>query len=80
MILIMSLSVTLWKVEQRAQDIQDIIVANNLASENLESISHIDRNYQVLVTEEPTEGLALPARVQKYLLPVTIAICFRCVT
>lgn len=64
LILVMSLSVVLWKAEERAQDIIEVI---NLAPDSFQSVSHIDRNYQVLITDEPPKGFALPGGVQKRL-------------
>ncbi|MGI6129763.1 MAG: sensor histidine kinase [bacterium] len=69
LILLMSLSVTLWKAEEGAQVIIDMI---NLGHDNLPAVSRIDKDYQVLVTERPPKGLVLPAEVQKH-LPVQIS-------
>lgn len=66
LIFFMGIFVVLWKTEEGAQDIIGII---ELAPDNLRSTYHGD--YQILMTEEPLEGLELPNIIQK-LLPVKI--------
>ena len=64
LILFMSLSLTLWQAEEGAQD---IIEAINLAPDNLQSVSYLEKDYRILATEEPPKGWALPAAVKKHL-------------
>lgn len=64
LILLMSLSVTLWKAEGGAQD---IIKAMNHSADNLYSLNYPARNYEVLIAEESPKGIALPRTIQKRL-------------
>lgn len=47
LILFMSLSLTLWQAEEGAQA---IIEAINLAPDNLQSVSYLEKDYRILVT------------------------------
>lgn len=64
LILLMSLSVTLWKAEEGAQDIIKLI---SLSPDNLQSLNYPVTNYQVLTVEESPKGITLPNSIQKRL-------------
>ena len=64
LIFLLSFFVILWKTEEGAQDIIEII---KQSPEKLESIDYERKNYEVLITEEPTKGITLPLKIQKNL-------------
>lgn len=64
LISLMSLFITLWKVEERAQDITEQI---KMAPNNSQSTYYTVRNYEVLIMEESPKGLVLPRGIQKRL-------------
>jgi len=64
LILLMSLSVALWKAEEGAQD---IIKAMSLSPGNSQSLNYPVTNYQVLIAEGSPKGITLPRIIQKRL-------------
>lgn len=62
--LLMSFSITLWKAEEGAQDIIEVITQT---PDNMQSTAPADRNYQVLIQESQSKGITLPHSIQKRL-------------
>lgn len=68
LILLMSVSIAFWRIEEQ---IQDIIEGNNIVSGTFQSTFKTIEKYQILVVAESPKGILIPHGIQRH-LPIKV--------